>query len=128
MEFLLDAREGVEEELADVGENGGVAGWNAILGDGGEELAEDEVDVGGGEEVAADGGGDFRTKLMRLEELLLGAGVEGTKGEVIAAKHAATAAVGKGELTEPGFDLGREGVRGIADTTFSGHKGLEVRK
>lgn len=76
VEFPFDAGDGVEEELANEGENGGVAGGNAILGDGGEEFAENEVDVGGGEEVAADGGGDFRAKLMRFQELLLGTGVE----------------------------------------------------
>jgi hypothetical protein len=120
--FLSDAGDGVEEELADVGEQSSVADRNAVLRDGSEELAEDEVDIGGGQEVTGDGGRDFRANLMGFEELLLGASVKRTELGMIAAEHAATAAVGEGELAERGFDLGREGVWIVGGGAFSGHE------
>lgn len=114
----------MEHELADVGEEGGVADRKAVLGDRSEELAEDEVDIGGGEEIAANGGSDFRANLMRFEELLLGVCMEGAEGRVIAAEHAAAAAVGEGELTERGFDLRGDGVGVDGCGAFSGHESL----
>lgn len=124
LEFPPDAGNGMEEKLANEGENGGVASWNAVLGDGGKELAENEVDIGGGEKVATDGGSDFRAKSMRFQELLLGTGVEEAERRMIAAEHAATAAVGEGELAEPRFVLGREGAGVVANVAFSGHESL----
>ena len=41
------------------------------MGQGGEDFAHDVVDVGGGEEVAGEGGGDFRAKAVRFQELNL---------------------------------------------------------
>ncbi len=102
--FLFDARERVEHELADVGEDGGVAGWDAVLGQGGEEFAEDEVDVGGGHEITADGGGDLGTEALGFEELHFVAGVEEAKsGVAVVAEHAATASVGSLELAAVGI-------------------------
>ena len=44
----------VEEELRDVGEGGGVASGDAVMGELGEEIREEMVDVGwGGESVRA---------------------------------------------------------------------------
>src|SRR5260370_5451091 len=102
--FLFDAGDGVKHELADVGEDGGVAGRDAVLGQGGEECAEDEVDVGGGHELAGDGGGDLGTEALGFKKLHLVAGVEGTKrGMSGVARHATTASVGSLELAAVGI-------------------------
>jgi hypothetical protein len=101
--LLLGHGERVEHEGAKVAEGGGVALGNTILGQGGEDFAEDVVDVGGGEEIAGEGGGHFGAKSMGFQELLLGVAVEETEGRVgVVAKHAAAAAVGEGELAESG--------------------------
>ena len=114
--FVLDITEGVEQEVADVSEDGGVAGRNAVLGEGGEELAEDKVDVGGGQEVAGERSGELGTESLGYEELLLLAGVEEAEGGmVLIAEHATLAAVGERELAEMG-------VRG--SRAFSGHESL----
>ena len=47
-DFILDFRDGLEKELAEVSEDGGVASGEAVLGDGAEEFAENVVDVNGG--------------------------------------------------------------------------------
>ena len=70
--------ERLEEELADVGENGGGAGSDAALGEGGEDFAQDVVDVGGGVEMAGERGGKLRTEAAAFEQLLLIAGVKET--------------------------------------------------
>ena len=101
LELLLDAGKGVKEELADISEEGSVADRKAVLRDSSEELAENEVNIGGGEKIAGERGGDFRAELIRFEELLLGAGVEGAKQRMIAAEHATAAAVSEGELKNP---------------------------
>jgi hypothetical protein len=135
--FLFDAREGMEQELADIGEGDGVAGGDAVLGDGGEEFAEDEIDVGGGEEIAGNGGGNLGAKLVRFQELLLRACVKRTERRVIgAAEHAAAAAVGEGELAEMGFGFNCKRVVVVRIGAFSGHgsplevklKGKEIKK
>lgn len=114
--FVLDITEGVEQEVTDVSEDGGVAGRNAVLGEGGEELAEDEVDVGGGQEVAGERSRKLGTESLGYEELLFLAGVEETEGGmVLLTQHATLAAVGERELTEMG-------VRG--SRAFSGHESL----
>src|SRR5712664_1216546 len=102
--FLLEVGEGVEHELADIGEDGGVAGWDAVLGRGGEEFAENEVDVRSGHELAGEGGGEFGAEALGFEKLHLVAGVEGTKrGMSGVAEHAAAAAVGSLELAAVGI-------------------------
>ena len=99
--FLFDGGDGLEEELADIGECGGIACGDAILGQGGEDFAKDMIDVGGVEEIAGERGSQFSTDALGFEELLLFAGVEGAKaGMREMAKHAATAAVGIGEVAE----------------------------
>jgi hypothetical protein len=102
-EFLLYVREAREHDLAEEGQGGGFAEGDAVLGGGDKEFAEDMVDVGGGEEIAVEGGGDFAAQALGLEELGFLAGVEGTEGRMgRAAQHAAPAAVGKVKLAARG--------------------------
>jgi hypothetical protein len=49
------------------------------LGQGGEHLAKDVVDVGGGWETSGEGCGYFCAKLTGFHELLVGASVEETE-------------------------------------------------
>jgi len=59
------------------------------------------VDVGGGEEVAGERGGEFCADALGLESLTLFSGVEWAEAGMIAmAKHAALASVGVGETAE----------------------------
>ena len=81
-ELLFDVREAREHDLAEEGEGGGFAEGDTVLGCGDEEFAEDVVDVGGGEEIAVEGGGDFAAEALGLEELQFLAGVEGAEGSV----------------------------------------------
>jgi hypothetical protein len=116
MRFVFDLGKGSEHELADVGEGESGALGNAALRDGGEDFAENMVDIGGGEEVAGEGGRELFAKMRRFQELLLVAGMEGAEGGVIVlADHAAVAAVSERELAELGkIDFG----------TFCGHGNL----
>jgi hypothetical protein len=99
----LHAREGREHDLAEEGEGGGFARRDTVLGDGDKEFAEDVVDVGGGKEIAVEGGGDFVAEALGLEELKLLPGMEGTEGRMgRAAQHAAAAAVGEVKLAARG--------------------------
>jgi len=101
--LLLHVREAREHDLAHVGEDGGLAKRDAVLRDGGEEFAEDVVDVGGGEEIAVEGGGDFVAQALGFEELEFLPGMEGAEGRMErAAQHAAAAAVGKWKLATSG--------------------------
>ena len=75
----------------------------AVLRDGDKEFAEDVVDVGGGEEIAVEGGGNFVAQALGLEALKFLPGMEGTKGSMDrAAQHAAAVAVGKLKLVACG--------------------------
>ena len=65
-ELLLYEGDGGEQGLAEVGEAGGFAKRDAVLGDGDEEFAEDVVDVGGGEEIAVEGRGNFAAEALGL--------------------------------------------------------------
>jgi hypothetical protein len=61
IELVLDGGEGAEEQAADVGEDGGVAGCNAILSEEVVEFGEGLVDAFGGLEAAGfarEGGGE----------------------------------------------------------------------
>jgi hypothetical protein len=101
--LLLHEGDRGEHDLAEVGEVGGFAGRDAVLGDGDKEFAEDVVDVGGGEEIPVEGGGNFFAQALGLEELKLLPGMEGTEGRMgRAAQHAAAAAVGKLKLAARG--------------------------
>jgi len=91
----------VEHELGDVGEGFGFFDGDAVLRQGGEDFAEDVVDVGGGEIVAGERGGEFGADALGLEALALFAGVEGAQAGMIAmAKHATAAAVGVREMAK----------------------------
>jgi hypothetical protein len=111
-EFALEFVEGAEQEFADEGEVGGVAGRDAVLGDSLEEFAKGEVDVRGGHESASESGREFGAKAIRFHELALGASGENAERRMIVlAKHATGAAVGERELTERGF-VGRDAGTG----------------
>jgi len=101
--FLLHVGEGREHDLAHVSEGDGFAKGNAVLRGSSEDFAEDVVDVGGGEEIAVEGGGNFAAQALGLEELQFLPGMEGTEGRMgRAAQHAAAAAVGKLKLAARG--------------------------
>jgi hypothetical protein len=70
VELPFDGGKREKHDLAKIGEGVGGADGHAVLRDGSEDLAEDIVDVGSGQEVAGDGGGEFGAKLSRFEELL----------------------------------------------------------
>lgn len=110
-EFALEFVEGEEQEFADEGQVGGIARRDAVLGDGLEEFAEGEVDVGGGHESASESGSEFGAEAIRFHDLALGASVENAERRVIVrAEHATGAAVGERELTERGFVGGDAGT------------------
>ena len=111
-EFALDFVKGEEQELADEGEVGGVAGRDAVLGDGLEEFAEHEVDVCGGHQSAGKRSGELGAEPVGFDNLALSAGVENAERRVIVlAEHATGAVVSKRELTERGFVGGDAGTR-----------------
>jgi hypothetical protein len=90
--FFLGHGQGEEHDLAQIGEGGGGALGDAVLGQGGEDFVHDVVDVGGGQEIAGEGGGHFRAQAVGFEELVLGVGVEEAEGRVVAVtEHAALA-------------------------------------
>jgi hypothetical protein len=95
----------VEHELAEVGKNGGGAWRDAVLGGGGEEFAENEVDVGGGHKLAGEGGGEFGADTLGFEELHFIVGVEETeRGMGVVTEHTTAAAVGSLELAAIGVN------------------------
>jgi hypothetical protein len=55
---------------------GGMRSWAAAM----KSFAEDVVDVGGGEEIPVEGGGDFGAEALGLEDLKFLFGVEGAEG------------------------------------------------
>ncbi len=94
-DFMLHRREGVEKQLADVGENGGVAGQDAIAGQQGKEPTEGVIDRGGGLEIfdgAKEFSGDGFGVGVGLE--LLPAMLRAERRMVIGAQHATAAAAG----------------------------------
>jgi len=110
LDFVLDGMAVVEEELGDVGEGGGLAAGDAVLGEEVKELSEDVGEVAGGGEFAGKGGefggygGGVEEVLGGVEEVLLLAGVEGAEGGMgFVAQHGALAAVGGGEEAATGL-------------------------
>jgi len=74
--FLLDGGESAEEELIDVGEDGGAARGDAVLSEEDHEFGEEVMNLGGGVElgeVAGEGGGEVGVGGIGL--LLLEAGM-----------------------------------------------------
>jgi len=97
--FIPDAVDGLQQQLRDVRENGGVAGGDAILGEQGEDGAESLVDVGGG--VEAPGvRGPFVAAVFRIADDVLGLGVfVAERGMGVEAEHATLAIEGITVLT-----------------------------
>lgn len=113
-DFGFDAAGGLQEELADIGEKGGVAVRDAIQGDGGVELAQYRVDVGGGEVFAGGRSGQELANALGFKELAVFAGVVDAVGVMVGGTgHAAVAAVREGELAAAGTLslLGPEGKK-----------------
>ena len=101
-------------------EAGGIAQRDAFLGERGKRLAENVVDVGGGEEITGEGSSELRAELLGFLELLLLAGVEQAQRRVrFVAEHAAAASVGECELTEIGVPI---------IGAFCGHKSSQELK
>jgi hypothetical protein len=112
--FVFELVEGLKQELGDKGEIRGDTRRDAVLGDGLEELAEDEIDVGGGHEAAGERSGELRAETIGFEKLALGASVKNAERRMVRlAQHAAEAAVGERELAEAGFIAGDAGTRGL---------------
>jgi len=110
-DFVLKFVEGEEQELADEGEVAGVAGRDAVLGDGLEEFAEDEIDVRCGHETAGGSGGELGAEAVRFDNLALSASVEDAERRVVMlAEHTTSAAVGERELAERGIVDGDAGT------------------
>jgi hypothetical protein len=102
-ELLLHVGEGREQDLAEEGEGGGFAKGDTVLRGGHKKFAEDVVDVGGGEQITVEGGGNFGAQALGLLELKFLPGVEGTEERMDrAAQHAAAAAVGEAKLAARG--------------------------
>src|SRR5229473_2176015 len=82
--FLLgDGGEGAEELVGDVGEDGGTAGGDFVLGEEEEQAREEIVDLGrGGEvvEVGGEGGGDFGGVVLICRERSVGRAEVGVDG------------------------------------------------
>ncbi len=113
-DFLAHAVEAVEEQLAEIGEDGGLAAGDAIGGEKGKEPAKGMVDVGGGHEFAGD-----RSKLggdtLGVKDKALAAGVvEAEGGVAVPAGVAALAAVGVGVAASMLADGQRLYLAGIA--------------
>ena len=91
-DFVFDGGNAVEEKLADVGEDGSVAGRDAVGSEESEEFSEGVVDVAGGFEFAGEGG-ELGGNAIRFEELSLLGRVKGAeRGMGGGAEHAALAA------------------------------------
>ncbi len=94
-DFMLHRGEGVEKQLADVGEDGGVAGRDAMAGQQGKEPTEGVIDGGGGLEIfdgAKEFSGDGFGVGVGLE--LLPAVLRAERRMVLHAQHAAAVAAG----------------------------------
>ena len=99
VEFAIDDGESAEELTAGEGENGGLAGGDAVLCEEEENAGEEVVDGNGGTklgEIVGEGGGDFR-RIGFIDGKL---GVDGAKGRIeIGDGEAASLVVGVAVLT-----------------------------
>ncbi len=110
-DFVFDAVEAVEEQLAEIGEDGGLAAGNAVGGEEGKKPAEGVVDVGVGHEFAGDGrelGGDA---LGVEDEALAASVVEAEGGVAVPAGVTASPTVTVG-VAAPGGGRGSRGGKG----------------
>lgn len=95
-DFLTYAVNAVEEQLAEIGEDGRLTSGESVGGEKGVELAEGLVDVGGGHELAGDGG-EFGSDALGVKDEALAPGVvEAEGGVAVPAGVAAAPAVGIG--------------------------------
>src|SRR6266566_3378560 len=72
-EFALEFVEREEQEFADEGQVGGIAGRDAVLGDGFVKFAEGEVDVRSSHEAASESGSEFGAEAVGFRDLALSA-------------------------------------------------------
>jgi hypothetical protein len=79
--FAVEGRYGAEELIGDVGEDGGTARRDAVLGDEQEKAGEEIVDVGGGVELA-ESGGEGVGKIGGRGAILRELGVSGAEASV----------------------------------------------
>src|SRR6266849_4263497 len=97
VEFVFDGGDGAEEEIADVGEDGGAACGDAILGKKAEEIGEDLVEVGSGlqfGELAEEGDGEVGLlETDRAGVDVFGAETGGGVGDGLAATASGAGAV-----------------------------------
>ncbi len=110
--LVLDGGEGAEEQVADVGEDGGAACSDAVLGKKAEEIGEDLIEVGRGlelGELAEEGDGEvglLETDRARVD--VFGAETGGDIGDSVAAT-----AAGAGAVLTTGQVIGEAGVDGL---------------
>lgn len=120
VELFFDHGKGEEHELSNIGEGVAGTGGNAVLSYGSEELAQDKVDVGGGEEIAHDRGRDFGADLLGLQELLLLVGMKDAESRMGGGpRQTTTAAIGSFKRAA----IGLEGFssRGVSGRIFKRH-------
>jgi hypothetical protein len=99
-DFILHGGKGVEKQLTDVDEKGGVAGRDAVAGHHGKEPAEGLIDGSGGGEIfdqSEELGGDSAGVGLRLE--LLPQMLRTERWVVTGPKHAAATAIGVSVVT-----------------------------
>jgi len=106
LDFVLDGREGAQLEARDVGEDGGAARGDFVLGEENVEAGEGAIDAGGGVEVtwiglAEDGVGAVAVVALMLEEVMRSAEA-GTR--ILARVTAATS--GRREVLAAGGGFG----------------------
>jgi len=103
---VLDDREGSELEAGDVGEDGGAARGNFVLGEEDIEPGERAVDASGGVEVAGIGLAEDGVAAVAVVALLLGEIMRGAEARARVLAWMAAAAAGGGEaLAAGGFGL-----------------------
>jgi hypothetical protein len=117
---VLGYADGLQQGLAEIGEGLGGLRLDVALGYGGEEAAQGDAEVAGGEiTVAGEARGDVAAGLLCGEGLGFFAGVEVAKVRMAGMAWGATAAaVGEGESTQGHAVLG----------TKSGHGSLRKRR
>ena len=107
--FHLGELEGLDYGLAEIGEGRGGFGFHLTLGDGGEEASESGAEVAGGHEAAGKVIGDILAGFFAREDLRVLASVERAEVRMVCAGSTALAAVGEGERTQRGTNVGAIG-------------------
>ena len=113
--FHLSELEGLHDGLAEIGEGGGGFGFHLALGYSREEASESGAEVAGGHEAAGKVIGDVLAGGFARKGLRVLAGVERAEVRMVGAGSATLAAVGKGERTQRGTNVG----------AMSGHGSLQ---